>query len=99
MERRRFNGGEDAARNAIVKEMRRVKWEDVSKQLCDLGFPQRSKKSLRNRHLRQKQFNSSTSRFMCKNLCRKCGVLQRGHVCVTVDTVVDAEDEVVDPAQ
>ena len=99
MERRRFNGGEDAARSAIVKEMRRVKWEDVSKQLCDLGFPQRSKKSLRNRHLRQKQFSKSTSRFMSKNLCRKCGALQRGHVCVIVDTVVEAEGEPVDPAQ
>ena len=99
MERRRFNGGEDAARSAIVKEMKRVKWEDVSKQLCDLGFPQRSKKSLRNRHLRQKQFGASVSRCMSKNTCRKCGVLQRGHVCVIVDTVVDAEDEMVDPAQ
>ena len=99
MERRRFNGGEDAARGAIVKEMKRVKWEEVSKQLCDLGFPQRSKKSLRNRHLRQKQFNSSSSQFMSKNMCRKCGVPQRGHVCVTVDAAVEAEDAPVASAQ
>lgn len=92
MERRRFVGGEDAARNEIVKDMKRVKWEEVSKRLCDLGFATRSKKSLRNRHLRQKQFGASKSRFASKNVCRKCGAVQRGHVCLTVNTLVELED-------
>jgi hypothetical protein len=81
--RRRFTGCEDVARNEIVAKMQRVLWVKVADQMCKRGFPPRTAKSVRNRHLRQKQ--AKLSRCESKNTCRKCGKPQRGHVCVVLD--------------
>ena len=80
----RCTGNEDRARIAIVASMERVKWTDVVQQLAEAGFPERTTKSVRNRHLRWRLYeearrSGSIGRGM--NRCRTCGLDMRGHVC------------------
>ena len=87
MVRQRFTGAEDVALLAILKDReeqtRRVDWRKVAKQLQERGFPNRSTKSVRNHHLRRA--NAPGYPAPAKNRCRKCGKLQRGHVCEIMD--------------
>ena len=84
MSRQRFDGKEELALIAIVKEQKRVDWGKVTKQLHEEGFPKRTAQSVRNRHLRWRQAQNGATRPH-KNLCRKCGRPQRGHVCEVID--------------
>jgi hypothetical protein len=80
----RFTGNEDRARIAIVASMKRVKWADVVEQLSEAGFPERTTKSVRNRHLRWRAFEEakrSGALGRGPNRCRTCGLDLRGHVC------------------
>ena len=74
---RRFTGAEDRKRDEIMNEMERVSWTKVVERLKEAGFPERTTKSVRNRHLRLRAFGSPESR----NRCRVCGQFQMGHVC------------------
>ena len=85
VERQRFTGAEDLALVEILKQQKkRVDWLKVVKQLQELGFPKRSTKSVRNHHLRRQNAQRATS-APAKNYCRKCGKLQRGHVCEIIE--------------
>jgi|SaaInlV_125m_DNA_1040241.scaffolds.fasta_scaffold05898_3 hypothetical protein len=75
----RFTGNEDRARNAIIAEMTTLRWKDVLDQLEQAGFPQRTIKSVRNRHLRLR--TEARLKVESKNKCNVCGLDQRGHVC------------------
>ena len=75
----RFTGHEDRARNAILATMKRIRWKDVLDQLAQAGFPQRTVKSVRNRHLRLR--TEARLKVQSKNKCKVCGLDQRGHVC------------------
>lgn len=94
VERRRFTGREDVALKEIVNERstRRISWPDVVTKLEQLGYSKRTAKSVRNRYLRQKQLQSSTFRLPGTNRCRKCGKMQRGHVCLIENVVAEPED-------
>ena len=75
----RFTGNEDRARNEIIAEMTKgIKWNEVLKQLEALGFPARTIKSVRNRHLRLRV--EAKLGVQGKNRCKVCGAWQRGHV-------------------
>lgn len=95
MKKVRFTGDEDRARIAIVAEMERVKWGDVVEKLKEAGFPERTAKSVRNRHLRWRLFQEAeqTGALVGQNinLCRRCGKYMRGHVCGGV--VVEGADD------
>tara|TARA_B100000927_G_scaffold226776_1_gene186498 strand:- start:912 stop:1241 length:330 start_codon:yes stop_codon:yes gene_type:complete len=100
---RRFTGKEDMALVRIIASLQernvRVRWADVVAQLQELGFPERSQKSVRNRHLRRRQaLTEKDQGILGKNLCRICGRLQKGHVCQVADTVAEPEDCVPDPS-
>ena len=94
VERRRFTGKEDVALKEIVEKRgtRRINWATVVAKLHELGYEKRTPKSVRNRHLRQKQYQSSVFRLSGPNRCRKCGRPQRGHVCLIEDAVAEPED-------
>ena len=80
----RFSGDEDRARIAIVASMERVKWADVVAKLVEEGFPERTAKSVRNRHLRWRTFEEARRTGALgrgTNRCRTCGLDMRGHVC------------------
>ncbi len=80
----RFSGDEDRARIAIVASMERVKWADVVERLVEEGFPERTTKSVRNRHLRWRTFEEARRTGALgrgTNRCRTCGLDMRGHVC------------------
>lgn len=98
---RRFTGKEDVALMRIIASLQerhvRVLWADVVAELQELGFPERSQKSVRNRHLRRRQALAGGP-VHGKNLCRICGRLQKGHVCEVADTVAEPEDCVSDPS-
>lgn len=79
MAKTRFTGKEDRARCDIVVAMKRVKWAKVAEELRGAGFPERTPKSVRNRHLRVRQ--AAIRKTESKNMCRTCGLPQRGHVC------------------
>ena len=80
MPKKRFTGNEDRARIAIVAAMqRRVKWTEVVAQLEAEGYPKRSVESVRNRHRRWQKADATKPES--KNMCRICGLPQRGHVC------------------
>lgn len=87
MDRRRFTGKEDVALKQIVgeRDTRRISWSDVVTKLHELGYEKRTAKSVRNRHLRQKNINASMFHVPGRNRCRKCGRSQRGHVCLIED--------------
>ena len=79
---KRFTGAEDRKREEIIEEMRgagRISWTKVMQKMKEAGFPERTVKSVRNRHLRLRwvQVHKPEQR----NRCRVCGLLQRGHVC------------------
>lgn len=74
---RRFTGAEDRKRDEIMNEMERVSWTKVVQKMKEAGFPERTTKSVRNRHLRLRAFGSPEAR----NRCRVCGQFQLGHVC------------------
>jgi len=101
VERRRFTGNEDVALKEIVngRDKRRINWAAVVAKLEELGYPKRTPKSVRNRHLRQKQYQSSVFRMTGPNMCRKCGLPQRGHVCLMEDAVAEPEDPPVASSQ
>ena len=88
----RFTGAEDLALIEIVKAQKRVSWTKVVKQLEERGFPKRTAKSVRNRHLRWRRAQSGAS-VSCKNFCRKCGKLMRGHVCEIIEEGPTAASE------
>ena len=101
MERRRFTGKEDVALKEIVdgRETRRVNWKTVATTLEELGYNKRTAKSVRNRHLRQKQYQSSVSNNQTgRNVCRKCGLPQRGHSCLLEQATAESEDKEADSA-
>ena len=52
MVHKRFKDGEDRALLEIVQSQERVNWTKVVQELEVLGFPKRTPKSVRNRHLR-----------------------------------------------
>lgn len=82
MQQRRCSGAEDRKREEIIKEMQalgRVNWTKVVEQLKAAGFPERTTKSVRNRHLRLRMH--LVRKPEQRNRCRVCGLLQRGHVC------------------
>ena len=85
MKKVRFSGNEDRARIAIVAEMERVKWGVVAAKLKEAGFPERTAKSVRNRHLRWRLFLEAEQMGALVgqniNRCRVCGQYMRGHVC------------------
>lgn len=89
MVHKRFKDGEDRALLEIVQSQERVNWTKVVQELQVLGFPKRTPKSVRNRHLRWKNAQSDAHGFT-KNYCRVCGKKQRGHVCVLVEVGVTA---------
>lgn len=93
VERRRFTGREDVALKEIVngRGTRRINWSDVVSKLEQLGYGKRTAKSVRNRYLRQKQLQSSVFHVPGTNRCRKCGKMQRGHVCLIEDAVAEPE--------
>jgi len=79
---KRFTGAEDRKREEIIAEMKsvgRVSWTKIVEKMKEAGFPERTTKSVRNRHLRLRwvQIHKPEQR----NRCRRCGMLQRGHVC------------------
>jgi hypothetical protein len=79
-----WTGDEDRARIAIVAGMERVKWADVAERLVEEGFPERTTKSVRNRHLRWRTFEEARRTGALgrgTNRCRTCGLDMRGHVC------------------
>ena len=79
---RRCSGAEDRKREEIIKELQaagRVIWSKVVEQLKAAGFPERTPKSVRNRHLRLRMH--LVRKPEQRNRCRVCGALQRGHVC------------------
>ena len=78
----RFTGAEALALIEIVKDQQRISWSKVAGLLEQRGFAKRSIKSLRNRHLRWRQAQNGGPP---KNMCKKCGRPQRGHVCEIVD--------------
>lgn len=84
MVHQRFTGGEQLALIEIVKAQKRVRWSKVAQELEERGFPKRTPKSVRNHHLRWRQATSSGG-GTSKNVCRKCGRPQRGHVCEIAD--------------
>ena len=103
MNKVRCTGDEDRARIAIVAEMQRVKWADVVEKLEEAGFPERTAKSVRNRHLRWRQFQEAerTGAWAGQNInrCRLCGQYVRGHVCsggvvqgANTESCVDVKD-------
>ena len=98
MERRRFTGKEDVALKEIVneRETRRVNWKTVAAKLEELGYNKRTAKSVRNRHLRQKQYQSSVFNQAGRNVCRKCGLPQRGHICLLEQAISKPEDKEAD---
>ena len=98
MDRRRFTGKEDVALKEIVngRDKRRINWAAVVAKLEELGYAKRTPKSVRNRYLRQKQYQSSVFRMTGPNMCRKCGKPQRGHVCLIEDAVAEPEDPPVE---
>lgn len=100
MERRRFTGKEDVALNEIVdgRKTRRVNWKTVATTLEELGYNKRSSKSVRNRHMRQKQYQSSVFNQTGRNVCRKCGLPQRGHICLLEKDTAKPEDKGADSA-
>ncbi len=57
--------------------MERVNWTKVVEKMKEAGFPERTTKSVRNRHLRLRAFGSPEAR----NRCRVCKQFQLGHVC------------------
>ena len=81
----RFTGAEALALLEIIKDQKRISWTKVVEQLAERGFPKRTAKSVRNRHLRWRQSQGAAT----KNFCKKCGRPQRGHVCEVVDTAPD----------
>lgn len=85
MKKVRFSGDEDRACIAIVAEMGRVKWRDVVEKLKEAGFPERTAKSVRNRHLRWRVYQEAerTGALVGQNInrCRVCAQYMRGHVC------------------
>jgi hypothetical protein len=83
MVHKRFTGAEDVALLEIIRAQKRTDWDKVVKELGARGFPKRTPKSVRNRHLRWKQAQSGTGPPP-KNFCRKCGRPVRGHVCAAV---------------
>lgn len=74
-----FTGAEDEALRALVQNVSRIKWKEITKSLVALGYAHRSKSSLRNRFLRSQR--AKTERDTSKNRCRLCGQFQKGHVC------------------
>ena len=79
---KRFTGAEDRKREEIIKEMQeagRVSWTKVVEKMKEAGFPERTAKSVRNRHLRLRMHLLRKPEQ--RNRCRLCGELQRGHVC------------------
>ena len=71
----------------------RIVWADVVTKLHELGFPERTPKSVRNRHLRRRRARTEKDQGITgKNNCRICGRLQKGHVCEVVDAVAEPED-------
>lgn len=95
MSRRRFTGNEDVALLRIIegRETKRIAWTDVVAKLHELGFPERTQKSVRNRHLRRRRARTEKDQGITgKNMCRICGRLQKGHVCEIADTVAEPED-------
>jgi hypothetical protein len=81
----RFTGAEALALIEITKDQKRISWTKVVKELEERGFPRRTAKSVRNRHLRWRQAQNGEG-GPTKNFCKKCGRPQRGHVCEIVDT-------------
>lgn len=84
MKNLRFTGNEDRALIQIATEMERLKWADVVKKLKELGFPERTEKSVRNRYLRwrvHEQLKQVEPDRRHINRCRTCGLFMRGHVC------------------
>lgn len=82
MKKKRFTGNEDRARIAIVAAMekkKRVKWTDVVAALEEQGYPKRTVESVRHRHRRWQKADATKPES--KNMCRICGLPQRGHVC------------------
>ncbi len=79
---KRFTGPEDRKREEIIREMQavgRVNWTKVVEKMMEAGFPERTTKSIRNRHLRLRMHLLRKPEQ--RNRCRMCGQLQRGHVC------------------
>ena len=79
---KRFTGAEDRKREEIIKEMQevgRVNWTKVVERMKEAGFPERTTKSVRNRHLRLRLHLLRKPEQ--RNRCRVCGQLMRGHVC------------------
>jgi len=75
---KRFTGAEDRKRDEVIGGMgKRISWTKVVAVMQEAGFPERTTKSARNRHLRLRAFGNPHAR----NRCRKCGVFQMGHVC------------------
>lgn len=93
-----WTGDEDRARIAIVAGMERVKWADVVEKLVEQGFPERTAKSVRNRHLRWRTYEEARRTGALgrgTNRCRTCGLDMRGHVCGGVNgpnAVVSVEE-------
>ena len=95
MTRRRFTGKEDLALLKIIqdRETNRIVWADVITKLHELGFPERTQKSVRNRHLRRRRARTEKDQgIIGKNNCRICGRLQKGHVCELANVVAEPED-------
>ena len=96
MSRRRFSGSEDTALLNILegRPTNQIRWAHVVAKLRELGYPERTEKSVRNRHLRRRTAQRAEAQGIKSiNFCRKCGRLQRGHACVVLDAPAEDEGE------
>ena len=79
---KRFTGAEDQKRSEVIQDLGgagRISWTKVVEKMKEAGFPERTAKSVRNRHLRLRWVQVYKPEQ--RNRCRTCGQLQRGHVC------------------
>jgi hypothetical protein len=76
----RFTGDEDRALQEMLGAKTKKRWAHIAQALHERGFPLRTGKSIRNHHYRVGK--AARGSADCKNFCRRCGLAQRGHVCL-----------------